>query len=80
MKIKCFIFASLILMIISKSFAGSCADGSDPLKSISADGTYYVYSCEEQAPSSQVSSSINTTLNLNIPPYRDQDQGLCSTF
>jgi len=60
MKIKFFIFASFILIIISKSFAGSCADGSDPLKSISADGTYYVYSCEEQAPSSQVSSSINT--------------------
>jgi hypothetical protein len=56
-----FIFASLILAIFSKSFAGSCADGSDPLKSISADGTYYVFSCVEQAPSSQVSSSVNTT-------------------
>ena len=39
------IFASLIFVIISKSFAGSCADGSEPIKSVSEDGTYFVYSC-----------------------------------
>ena len=39
----------LILLIFSffslQSFAGSCPDGSDPVKSISADGTYFVFNC-----------------------------------
>ena len=39
----------LILLILSffslQSFAGSCPDGSDPVKSISADGTYFVFNC-----------------------------------
>ena len=46
MKINNFlIFASLIFVIISKSFAGSCPDGSEPIKSVSEDGTYFVYNC-----------------------------------
>jgi hypothetical protein len=39
----------LILLIFSffslQSYAGSCPDGSNPVKSISADGTYFVYNC-----------------------------------
>ena len=39
----------LLLLVLSlfsiKSFAGSCPDGSEPVKSISADGTYFVYNC-----------------------------------
>ena len=39
----------LLLLILSffsaQSFAGSCPDGSEPVKSISADGTYFVYNC-----------------------------------
>jgi hypothetical protein len=39
----------LLLLILSffsvQSFAGSCPDGSDPVKSISVDGTYFVYNC-----------------------------------
>ena len=39
----------LILLILSffslQIFAGSCPDGSDPVKSISADGTYFVFNC-----------------------------------
>jgi hypothetical protein len=36
----------LILSIFSaQSFAGSCPDGSEPVKSISADGSYFVYNC-----------------------------------
>jgi len=54
----------LILFILSffsaQSFAGSCPDGSEPVKSISADGTYFVYNCgggNEQASSSTANSS-----------------------
>ena len=39
----------LLLLTLSffsaQSFAGSCPDGSEPVKSISADGTYFVYNC-----------------------------------
>ena len=39
----------LLLLILSlfsaQSFAGSCPDGSEPVKSVSADGTYFVYNC-----------------------------------
>ncbi|SVA76131.1 uncharacterized protein METZ01_LOCUS128985, partial [marine metagenome] len=48
----------LILLTLSffsaQSFAGSCPDGSDPVKSVSADGTYFVYNCgvNEQSSSS----------------------------
>ncbi len=40
------LFLLLILTFFSaQGFAGSCPDGSDPVKSISADGTYFVYNC-----------------------------------
>ena len=39
----------LLLLILSlfsaQSYAGSCPDGSEPVKSVSADGTYFVYNC-----------------------------------
>ena len=40
----------LLLLILSlfsaQGFAAGCPDGSEPVKSISADGTYFVYNCE----------------------------------
>jgi len=48
-----------------QSFAGSCPDGSEPVKSVSADGTYFVYNCgggNEQTSSSTANSS---TANSN---------------
>ena len=55
------IFLLLILSLFStQSFAGSCPDGSEPVKSISADGTYFVYNCgggNEQSSSSTANSS-----------------------
>ena len=39
----------LLLLILSlfsiQSYAGSCPDGSEPVRSISDDGTYFVYNC-----------------------------------
>ena len=39
----------LLLLILSffsaQSFASSCPDGSEPIKSVSEDGTYFVYNC-----------------------------------
>jgi len=38
----------LILFFFSaQGFAVGCPDGSEPVKSVSADGTYYVYNCSK---------------------------------
>jgi hypothetical protein len=62
----------LILLIVSffsaQSFAGSCPDGSEPVKSISADGSYFVYNCGggiEQSSSSSADSSSHNSTNTN---------------
>jgi hypothetical protein len=54
----------LLLLALSflsvQSFAAGCPDGSEPVKSVSADGTYFVYNCgggNEQSSSSTANSS-----------------------
>ena len=51
----------LLILILSffsaQSLAGSCPDGSEPVKSISADGTYFVYNCGGQASSSSATTN-----------------------
>jgi hypothetical protein len=54
----------LLLLILSflsaQGLAAGCPDGSEPVKSVSADGTYFVYNCgggNEQASSSTANSS-----------------------
>jgi len=47
----------VLLLFSIQSFAGSCPDGSDPVKSISDDGTYFVYNCGGSAESSNETSS-----------------------
>ena len=69
----------LVLTFISiKSFGGSCPDGSEPTKSISEDGTYFVYNCgggggnaKESNSASKVSSnnSTSSTQNSKIEIY-----------
>jgi hypothetical protein len=40
------LYLLLILSLLSiKGFAGECPDGSDPVQSISDDGSYFVYKC-----------------------------------
>ena len=55
------IYLLLFLTLFSvKSFAGDCPDGSDPIKSISDDGTYFVYKC---GGSSNNNSAADTSSN-----------------
>ena len=61
------LFLLLILSFFSaQGYAESCPDGSDPVRSISADGTYFVFNCgaANEAPSSNANSS-NTKSNSN---------------
>ena len=53
----------LLLLILSffstTGFSASCPDGSEPIKSISADGSYYVYNCGN-TNNEPTSSSVDT--------------------
>ena len=54
----------LLLLILSffsfQSFAESCPDGSEPIKSVSADGTYFEYKCD--ADSNESNGLVPNTL------------------
>jgi hypothetical protein len=62
----------LILLIFSffslQSYAGSCPDGSDPVKSISADGTYFVFNCGG-GRNNNSSSKASTSSDAGIDRY-----------
>ena len=46
-----------------QSFAGSCPDGSEPVKSISDDGTYFVFNCGGNNGSSKTGNSATSSKN-----------------
>ena len=51
----------LLILVLSlcsiQSFAGSCPDGSEPVKSISEDGTYFVFNCGGQESNASATNS-----------------------
>ena len=53
----------------NQSFAEGCPDGSEPVKSVSADGTYFVYNCggsNEQKSSSTANSNTKPLAGIDI--------------
>jgi len=60
----------LLLLILSlfsiQSYAGSCPDGSEPVRSISDDGTYFVYNCGGQSSSDSGSVLVKAS-EINFP-------------
>ena len=56
----------LLLLILSffsaQGYAGSCPDGSEPVKSISEDGTYFVFEC---GGSSSVDNNLTAKQNIS---------------
>ena len=63
----------LLLLLLSffsaQGFAGSCTDGSEPIKSISDDGTYFVFNCtgsnNDTSSSASSSSSKNNSKGID---------------
>ncbi len=56
------LFLLLILSLFSiQGFAAGCPDGSEPVKSISADGTYFVYNCGNNSDNVSKSNNSATT-------------------
>jgi hypothetical protein len=64
----------LLLLILSffstQGFTASCPDNSEPIKSVSTDGSYYVYHCgntnNEQASSSTANSKTKAVAGISI--------------
>ena len=51
-----------LLMMSPMSYASSCADGSEPIKSVSDDGTYYIYTCnQDNSNNGNVNNSSNNS-------------------
>ena len=68
----------LLLLILSffsaQSFAGSCPDGSEPVKSVSADGTYFVYNCG--GSSNNTSNSTNASSAASTSSSNKRSTGI----
>ena len=64
----------------AQSFAGSCPDGSEPVKSISDDGTYFVYNCaggnEQSSLSTANSSNVNSNTKALAGIYIENDPNI----
>jgi hypothetical protein len=65
----------LLLIILSVgftnvSYASSCPDGSNPKRTVSYDGSYYVYKCPNNSTSS---SSYSSGSSSNIPANAHAD-------
>jgi len=68
------LFIIFILSFFSiQGYAGSCPDGSDPVKSISADGTYFVYNCGNNTNNNVTGQSGSSTIGQSI--YKTITQG-----
>ena len=60
---KLLLLLTLFLFSV-QSYAGSCPDGSEPIKSISADGTYFVFNCGDgnDNANKQTANQINENI------------------
>jgi len=64
------LFLLLILSLFSiQGHAGSCPDGSDPVKSVSADGTYFVYNCGGTQKDNKTSNSSSNESSKGIDTF-----------
>ena len=59
---KKILFIFVLSLYSIQGYASSCPDGSEPVKSISADGTYYVFNCSEPVSTAEDSSPRSSKL------------------
>jgi len=68
----------LLLLILSffsaQGLAGGCPDGSEPVKSISADGTYFVYNCGGTQKDNKTSKSSSNESSTGIDRFGGESE------
>jgi len=63
------IYLSLVLILISsQSYSSTCPDGSEPIRSISDDGSYYVFNCNTDSLNKE-----NKKISLNKTKTKNKD-------
>ena len=71
----------LILTLFSiLSYAGSCPDGSDPVRSISEDGTYFVYNCGGAKNPASKADNITSKKTTTTPKVKPMELEASLTF
>ena len=76
---KQYIFLLILSLFSAQSFAGSCPDGSEPVKSISADGTYFVFECSSTMETE--GNLIKYNFNKGVgTPFCDDSRGYCASW
>ena len=69
---KKILFIFVLSLNSIQGYASSCPDGSEPVKSISSDGSYYVFNCEEKnSINTQNEPNVSTQKNDRIPGRAD---------
>ena len=70
----------LLLLILSffsvQGFAAGCPDGSEPVKSVSEDGTYFVYNCGNSSNDGGAKTTTNDfddSYSFTISRYNEND-------
>ena len=71
---KKYIFLLILSLFSVQSFAGSCADGSEPVKSVSADGSYFVYNCGGLVTGSASGASEDDSVSIVVSGRFTEDQ------
>jgi hypothetical protein len=51
---KKILFIFVLSLYSIQGYASSCPDGSEPVRSISEDGTYFVFNCSEPVSTSEL--------------------------
>ena len=67
-----------LTFLSAQSFAGSCPDGSEPVKSVSDDGTYFVFNCGggNNNTSTSTNSSSSDSSGTGIDSYGGRSESL----
>ena len=65
----------ILLYLSNQGFAATCPDGSDPSRTVSADGTYYEYFCKQKTAKSGLSIENDPLLDFFKPPQKPHPTG-----
>ena len=65
-------FLFVFLLISFQSHASKCPDGSDPVKSVSDDGTYYIFTCNQEYSNNSIKDT-NVSSNNSKSESNDSE-------